>query len=303
MIGNKKINQDIPLAQDKANNLLPWIVGFMTFMAMLMMTGGMVVGNISQLWQNDLTGKVTIIIDSFDDVLAPDEQQARMQQIQLLIGEIELLPEIINARIIDNTEIKQLLVPWFGEAAKVDGLPLPTLIDVTMKAINAENLETVRASLHKLNPRAVLDDHNVWRQRLVRLANAFQFVAYLSILVVIVTAAIMIIFAVRAAMSTHAEIIELLHLFGAEDDYLLKQFLNNIVASTWRGALPGFVIAIFVMTVIRLIAGQAVLNWLPLLILEIWQWPILLLLPGIFVILAVGTTRITVKTQLARSIP
>ena len=116
-----KTNQDIPLAQDKANNLLPWIVGFMTFMAVLMMTSGLVVGNISQVWQNDLTGKVTIIIDSTGDALAPDEQQARAQQNQLLIGELELLPEIISARIIDSQELKQLLVPWFGEAANVDG--------------------------------------------------------------------------------------------------------------------------------------------------------------------------------------
>ena len=300
---NSKINQDIPLAQDKANHLLPWIVGFMTFMAVLMMTSGLVVGNISQLWQNDLTGKVTIIIDSSSDALALDEQQARLQQTQLLIGELELLPEIVSARVIDNQELKQLLVPWFGESANVDGLPLPTLIDVTMVRINAENLETVRARLHQLNPRAVLDDHNVWRQRLVRLAGAFQVVAYLSIIVVIITAAIMIIFAVRAAMSTHAEIIELLHLFGAEDNYLLKQFLNNIVAATWLGALPGFFIAIFVIIIVRFVAGSAVINWLPLLILEIWQWPISLLLPIIFVILAIITTRITVQTQLARSMP
>ncbi len=294
------VRQDIPLAQDKSNHLLPWIVGFMTFMAVLMMTGGMVVGNISQLWQNDLTGKVTIIIDSSDDAIAPDEQQARAQKIQLLVAEIELLSEVVNASMIDNAELKNLLVPWLGEAAKVDGLPLPTLIDVTLHKINAENLETVRAALHQLEPRAVLDDHNVWRQRLVRLASAFQFVSYLSILVVIVTAAIMIIFAVRAAMSTHSEIIELLHLFGAEDKYLEKQFVSNIISTTWLGVLPGLIVAILIIIFIRLVAGQAVSYWLPLLVLEIWQWLILLLLPGIFVILSIVTTQVTVKKQLTR---
>ncbi len=295
--------KDIPLAQDKANHLLPWIVGFMTFMAALMLTGGMMVGNISHLWQNDLTGKITIVIDATDDILLPDEQQARLQKNQLLVGELKLLPEIIDARIIEQSELKQLLVPWFGEAARVDGLPLPTLIDVTMSSITAENLETVRGLLRKIDNRAILDDHNLWRERLVRIALAFQFVSYLSILVVIITAAIMIVFAVRAAMSTHAEIIELLHLFGAEDRYMLKQFLSYIIATAWRGALSGFVFAVIVVITIRLIAGQAVIYWLPPLILGIWQWPILLMLPIIFVLLAMITTRITVKTQLARLLP
>ena len=119
----ENIPQDIPLASDQANYLLPWIVGFMTFMATLMFTGGMIVGNISHIWQNDLTGKITIVINANADVLAPDEKQARKQQNQLLIAELKLLPEIIDARIIEQGELQKLLVPWFGEAARSDGLP------------------------------------------------------------------------------------------------------------------------------------------------------------------------------------
>ena len=299
----ENIPQDIPLASDQANYLLPWIVGFMTFMATLMFTGGMIVGNISHIWQNDLTGKITIVINANADVLAPDEKQARKQQNQLLIAELKLLPEIIDARIIEQDELQKLLVPWFGEAARSDGLPLPTLIDVNMSKINPENLETVRGLLRRLNGEAVLDDHNLWRQKLVRIAIAFQFVAYLSIMVVIFTAIVMIIFAVHSAMSSHAEIIDMIHLFGAEDSYMVKQFLNYIVTITWRGVLVGFIMALIIIITIRLIAGQAIGQLLPSYILNIWQWPVLLILPIIFVILAMLTTRITVVAKLSKLSP
>ena len=183
------------------------------------------------------------------------------------------------------------------------GFPLPTLIDVNMSKINPENLETVRGLLRKLNGEAVLDDHNLWRQKLVRIAIAFQFVAYLSIMVVIFTAIVMIIFAVHSAMSSHAEIIDMIHLFGAEDSYMVKQFLNYIVTITWRGVLAGFIMALFIIITIRLIAGQAVGQLLPSYILNIWQWPVLLILPIIFVILAMLTTRITVVAKLSKLSP
>ena len=74
-------------------------------------------------------------------------------------------------------ETKRLLDPWFGNSIDIESLPLPRLIDVSLDRNTYIDLDALRLQIQAIAPRASLDDHQIWVQRLVRIARSIKFVA------------------------------------------------------------------------------------------------------------------------------
>ncbi len=101
-------------------------------------------------------------------------------------------------------------------------------------------------------------------------------------------------------MVMHHDIIEVLHLIGAKDSYIAKQFQNYFARLSLFGALPGLIIAIIVMQVLSVLADrlEAGLISAPSMIFE--GWIALAMVPLLVVILTTVTVRLIVMGSLKR---
>src|SRR3546814_1946131 len=63
--------------------------------------------------------------------------------------------------------------------------------------------------------------------RLLDLARAVELMALVVVLLVVLAASIMVAFVTRMGLAAHQRSIELLHMIGAQDSYVARQFQNH----------------------------------------------------------------------------
>jgi cell division transport system permease protein len=104
----------------------------------------------------------------------------------------------------------------------------------------------------------------------------------------------MVIFATRAGLAARRDTIELLHLIGAEDGYIAKQFQRHVARQAVQGGVAGVVLAIMILLAIQILAGGVGAGLLPGMGMAWWHWLALLVLPLAALLLAIFTARLTV---------
>ena len=79
-----RFRTDLPLDRDTSARFLPWIIGFMVYLAMIAATVALLVDHVTQRWQRDLSGQLTVELPG---VLGEDAVQ-RKQRVDAALEEI-----------------------------------------------------------------------------------------------------------------------------------------------------------------------------------------------------------------------
>ena len=168
---------DLPLDRDAAAKFLPWILGFMVYLAALAVGAAMVVDRLSANWQSGLTGNLTVEVPFSDAIGVTDRSLIIDQVIDLLSA----TPGVAGTTLLDDREIARLLEPWLGVAAADLDIPLPAMISVTLRADAELDQAQLQRDLAIIQPGARLDDHAAW------IADALAFLRGLKLLAVLLT--------------------------------------------------------------------------------------------------------------------
>ncbi|MBC2834905.1 cell division protein FtsX [Paragemmobacter straminiformis] len=217
-----------------------WLTTFtaaaMTFLAVFALALSLASGRLAARWSEALANTATIRIS------APADQM--QQQTDAVLAVLSGTPGIASSRALTNDEQKALLAPWFGPDLPVEALPLPRLIEVTETGEGYDS-EGLRQRLLAEAPGAVLDDHTRWRRPLATAAARLNLLGGLSIVLIGATMAAMITLAANAALAANAQVIRVLRLVGAQDDYIaaafVRRFTLRAVAGSAIGAALGLV--------------------------------------------------------------
>lgn len=287
---------DLPLSNDPAVRILPWIVGLMVYLGTLTLAVALLVSTLAADWSAGLTGTVTIHI-----VSTSDESETEMDsRVNDAIREALKTPGVASARAIPLSQVAKLLAPWLGDEAPLADLPLPRIVDVTLAEDAELDITGLRGRLENAVPGAGLDDHQLWRDRLVRFLFAIQIVAAVMVALIGTTTVTVVVFATRAGLAVHNEVIEVLHLIGAHDEYIAGQFQHNALKLGLKGAIVGSVAGIATLLAIKYTAGQLEVELFPALLFQLWHWPILVGLPFLATFIVRLSARLTVMQALRR---
>ena len=143
-------------------------------------------------------------------------------------------------------------------------------------------------------PGATLDDHGKWLNRLLHLAWAVEIVAIILLTLTGFAAVATIIFATRTSLAIHYEVIELLHLMGAPDSYVARQFQLNAIMLGLKGGIAGVLFAVFTLLVLGFFGGKFNTGLLVLPPLTPTHWITLASVSLIASLVSLLTARITV---------
>ncbi|MBE9555142.1 MAG: hypothetical protein IMF05_16895 [Proteobacteria bacterium] len=289
---------DLPLSHDPSVRLVPWIIGLMTYLACLMLAGSLLLSELLGQWSSGLSGTVTV------QVLPREREPAKLldERVDKLVRILERTDGITGARAIPLEEIATLLEPWLGGATALDALPLPRLIDVQLDMTDPPPMEELKTMLSNADSGALLDDHGIWQDQLADLVGALELVAGFVVLLVGLATVGIVIFATRSGMAAHQDVIEVLHLIGAEDGYIARQFQNLALTQGLRGGIIGIAFGAATIWGLGYAADHIDSAILPPVRLLAWHWVVLASLPAATALIAKSTARRTVMRSLKRMV-
>jgi cell division transport system permease protein len=243
-------------------------------------------------WTDQVTGQITI------RVRGTEADAARA------VSLVAATPGISAARALTRADSEELLRPWLGASGVPDDLPLPHLV-AAEAAPGVEGMaEALTNKLSNAGLKATVDDHVTWSQDVKRATDSAGLVALIAVILLGATAIAVIAFATHATLLARKDMVELLHLSGARDNYISglfeKRFLMLGVQAGAVGALLALGAAAFILFIVRQ-SGERI--WLlPQLSLSLADGLILGLTPLLAGVAAMVATKVTVLRSLSAMI-
>jgi cell division transport system permease protein len=274
-----------------SDRLLPALVAAMALLAALALAGSRGAAELTARWEGGAATAMTVQLP------AATVTDARVEQ---ALAALVALPEVAEARLMDQARLARLLRPWLGEAS---ALPLPAVIELRLARLPAEP-EALAARIAQTVPGGAVEAHGVWVARLVALARSLQGVALAALVLVAGIAAAVVAVAVRAGIAARGAAIAILHDLGATDADIAGRFAQRAALLVGAGALVGTLaaapaLAAFADMAAPLLGGQPAASVLQL----PWgslPWAELALLPVLAAGLGWLTAQATVRRWLRR---
>lgn len=275
---------------------LTLVMGVMCYLAALTLIGALMIGRSANDWTQGLAGTATVQI-------MPVRGADVNGQIASATAILTSTPGITGVRALGQKETADLLKPWLGDTEILADLPMPRLIAVTFEAGAQPDLKALADKLAGV-PGTSLDDHAAWRSTLGQFAGTLEIFAYAVLVLIAGAATGTVIFATRAGLLAHQDIVEVLHLVGARDRFIageleLRYLFVGLQAGA-AGATVALLSVIFAGEILTLIGSPGDDFYLPTVTLGLSDYTWLLLVPIAAALIAMYTARATVLNVLSR---
>lgn len=286
----------LPFAGEPSTRLLPWIVGIMVYLAVMMLMGAIVLAQVAAGWDDDLTGSLTVQIAASEDV----SDAALDKQVEDVVRILGATSGVAAARPVPAKLTAALLEPWLGSDIDLRDFPLPRVIDVTLSPSADIDFKALAQQLRKAVPGAELDSHEFWREQMMSLVGVLEVLVLLVIVLITASTMAAVMFATRSGVAIHREVIEVLHLIGATDDNIAQEFKRQARRLALFGSLPGMLFALATIAIVGYLAGRVDSLLLPSAAINWWHWLVLAAVPVFATVIAAITARQTVLRALRR---
>ncbi len=283
----------IPLRKNDPSRFMVWIFAFVVYLTILTLTTVLILENALKRWSIDDTSSLTI-------QLMPAQNISDEDQVDKARKVLEEIREIKDIYVLSKLENLALIKPWIGTETIPSELQLPRLIDIQFEAGRKLSAESLALKLRKSILNAHVIDSKQWLNNVIDVSQSLKFLAVAIIILIGLTAVVTVFFTTRMGMSIHKNVIELLHLIGAKDDYLAAQFQRQAILLGFRGSILGCTFAVATLYGIWHVVDQLNTSVFPSNLLPYWEWPILAAVPIINIIIAGITARFTVLKELKK---
>lgn len=243
---------------------LPWVVAVMVFFAALAGAAALALQQATGTWRNDMANTITVEVPPLNAGKAAkgsgnganNQNRGRDQaRLDAVMKALTSTAGIAKAQPLAAAEIAKLLEPWLGQSnADSSGkgpsilgnlimeLPLPQLIDVHLSPDQPADLALLAKRLAKIGPDIHIDDHKIWLGKLVRLSRSLQWMMLACLVMICFATCAVVIFGTRAAFTAHTEVVQLLHVMGAQDGYIARLFQWRALIMGLKGGLIGLAV-------------------------------------------------------------
>ena len=245
------LRRDQPLVpiDNVAGRALMAVIAILTFLAALSAGAAVLAARASEQWRGAIANEMTIQIrpDSRRDIEADIARAVTMARAVDGVAAVDAVP---------RAESDKLLEPWLGTGLDLVELPVPRLIVLKLRSGAGPDLAAFGAALRREVPTAILDDHRLWIRRLSTMASTIILSGAAVVLLVLIAAALAVAFATRGAMAGSRDSVEVLHLVGADDDFIAREFQSRFVRLGLRGGAVGGGAAILVIALLGFVSSR-----------------------------------------------
>ena len=243
----------------------------------------------AQRWTSDLESNITIQIRPVElgDAQLDAEEAARIAL---------TVPGIIAAIAHDRAHAEALLAPWLGTGNLPADLPLPLLVEVRLDPQFPAPAEALQAALDAAGLNASVDDNSRWAGAVRQAARTAQTLGLSMMFLLAGAAAAVVAFAARASLAARINVIDALHICGAEDRFVAGLFQRRFFMLGLKAGIAGAVCAALVAVAASLSQSPAdMVFFLPHWGMDPFELALLLLAP----ILAGATAAVSARLAVA----
>lgn len=268
------------------------VMTIMSFLACLTLALALGAARLADAWSQGLSGEATVQI--------VEENGIAMEiQVEGALSVLETTPGIASSRRLSPEESAELLRPWLGDV-DLEAVPVPVVIAVTLDPAVPLDAARLRDELSVAAPGATFDDHSRWNEGLTAASATIGWAAYAILALIALAAAASVIFAVRAALNAHRDVVDVLHRTGAKPGFIANEVQGRFLMLGAQAGLIGLAGAALFVVLLSLL-GSIDLLTLPALLPG---WGDLLwfaLVPAAAGVIAMLTARFAVGRFLAET--
>ena len=279
--------------QARLSGPMPWVIAIMVALTVIAAGAGLALRNTAQATAAELSGGITVqIVEANAD--------ARARQAQASLARLRAMPGIAAVRLVPPEEVDALIAPWLG-AGVSDGeaIPVPALIDARLRGeVSQARLAEIQRALHGAAPAARVDAQSTWLEPVFDAIQSLQWLALALVGLLALAMAAAVLLAVRTALGTNRDTIEIVHLLGGTDAQIARVFQRSIGVDAAVGGAVGLALGVVVILFLgRRFAslGAGMVDGGALVTAD---WALVALVPILGIALAMLTARVSVMQAL-----
>ncbi len=271
-----------------------WVLAIMVSLVMLALGAVLALGAAidSQRARLDASAMVQIVIA---------DRTARDAAAQRIATALQQDEGVAAVRIVPQTELQALLEPWLGGLANTDSVPIPALIDVTLRPnIEEEDRRRLSRKVTGISGQTRFDSQSAWLQPVYDALASLRYVA-LSVVVFLIGLSLMAVWlATRNALTANWKNIEVVHLLGGDDKQIAGLFQHTLLRDAVLGSIIGYAIGFASLLFLRSQFAALDMGVTTGGSLDEDAWVGLLIVPALAVASVVLTARLAVVSALRR---
>ncbi|MGI9451411.1 MAG: cell division protein FtsX [Geminicoccaceae bacterium] len=279
--------------QTAVSRFLPWIMAGLLYLSVIALAAAAIADGALSLF-NERDKMVTLSLPTAGLSETGD------RDVQRILKVLDEAKEVVDATVVPDDELQNLIEPWLDERRRNDDLPLPRLIDVTLDPIAEVDLDKLESQLRTIVPDATIGVQIVGRDQAERQATFFRIVGITIGAVLLIGALAIVALITSLSLAMHNDTVALLRYMGAQDGYLARQFERYALQSGLRGGLIGFFAAMLtVLALLYSIQHLELTNSIRLGLRPV-DWIFLACVPVVTALLCTATARFTALWGLGR---
>lgn len=222
------------IPEGRISGPMPWVIAIMLFLTLLAATAALLLIDAARQGSDDLASRVTVQI--IEPVPA-----ARAAQSVAITKALRSMPGITNVATVPDAQVRALLEPWLGSGVIDADIPVPALVDVTFDTPpDAARLNKLRAQIKPMAKFTRIDNHASWMAPYFSLMRALLLLAGAVLLLLLTATSAAVVLAVRSALNTHRETLEIMHMMGGTDLQAARLFQRRVALDSLLGGIIGF---------------------------------------------------------------
>lgn len=286
----------LPIDEGYSKTFLRVIVAVSVFLFAITLAG---VLGINTMFENS---KKQVVSNFTVQVLPlPDYEESRKDLLGV-VSFLERYPDVKEVTVLSDGELRALLEPWLGNNVDIELLPIPKLLDVKINNAKGFDFKELAVRLSEISPQASINDHNLWLARLLKFINSLKMLAVTVLIMVAAAVMAAIVYAVKTGLNVHREIISILHIMGATDEYIAMNYVKQISQMTMVAGIIGTVLAVPAIMLVGSMAKGIEAGIFNTVTFSVENWLIILVMPMVSTILTAFTAYVTVLRTLKKMV-
>jgi len=295
LVGHSNAAPILP-RQGTTGTALVIVMTIMSFLACLAVWATISIAGATHTWTSSISNTITV------EIKPPETGDVDPQNVKTALEILEQTKGVASAHALDAKDTAALIEPWLGSVGLDAALPFPVLIDVKLTARHDIDVPALTAALAKAVPGTVVDDHTRWTNRLLAVSRSLTLISLTVLGLVLLAATAIIVFATRAGLMAHGGIVEILHLSGAQSDFIAGEFARHFLRLGVRAGAMGLAAALATLLLVYFATFSAdeaeAISLVPRLALSPLSLFSLLLVPAGAALISTLTARLTVERTL-----
>ncbi len=269
---------------------LPWLLAVVVYLGTMATVGIVMVDKALESWRE--VGQSIVTVELPIDT--------REEQVAETVDFLRDYGAVTSAHVISRDEMLVLLEPWFPATDLIRQLSLPWLIEVVVDGGDKVDWKTIEKLVSDRIPGALFINGADWSDNLAKPARLIQGIAVFVLILIIGSTIAAVSLTARATLAIDRNSLALMHLLGASDTYIVKEFQSKVIGMAVRGGLVGVVLAAATFYSIDFVFRYIDPSLIPNYALGARSWLAMTVTPILTVLIALFTVRRIVLRTMAR---